>query len=285
MTQQPEPRTGWNGVWRERMRLHRACTGEDPAAFWDKPEAARRYWRASCEQEEARRRIERTVRELDARPGDRVLDVGAGPGALAVPLARAGCRVTAVEPARAMMAVLQENAERLGLRDVRCVERRWEEVDPRTDLRGPYRRVVCFAALAMEDLEAAIRKMERVCDGTVHLYWFAGTPSWDALPLELWPRLHGAPYHPMPRGDVLAGVLHDMGIRPEVSHFPFRNRSTFAGVDDALATLAPRYRARNARQRSILREALEAGLKTHGSGRVLEHTATCVHVWWDPQGP
>ena len=45
---------------------------------------------------------------LAGRPGARVADLGAGTGLLALPLARAGALVHAVEPARAMLASLQE---------------------------------------------------------------------------------------------------------------------------------------------------------------------------------
>jgi SAM-dependent methyltransferase len=267
------------------MDRYTACCGKDPVEFWDDPEAAWRYWRASWEDESQRRRVERTVLELGAGAGDRVLDVGAGPGVLAVPLAESGCRVTAVEPSPAMMAVLRENVDRLGLRDVRCLEKCWEEVEPTLDLPHPFRVVVCFASLCMSALESAVRKMERVCSGTLHLYWFDGTPTWDALPARLWPRLHASKYEPMPRGDVLLNVLHEMGIRPEVSRFPFRNLSFFSSPEEAVSYLAPRYLARTDAQEEVLREELAGELEHRGDAWVLPHTATCIHVWWKPPPP
>jgi ubiquinone/menaquinone biosynthesis C-methylase UbiE len=45
------------------------------------------------------------ARLVDLRPGDHVVDVGCGPGAAARRAARAGARVTGVEPAQVMLSV------------------------------------------------------------------------------------------------------------------------------------------------------------------------------------
>jgi 2-polyprenyl-3-methyl-5-hydroxy-6-metoxy-1,4-benzoquinol methylase len=66
------------------------------------------------------------------------LDVGAGFGALALPLARALRRVTALEPAAPMAAALRQAAARAGLQNVAVVERAWGE----TPL-PPHDLVVC----------------------------------------------------------------------------------------------------------------------------------------------
>ena len=50
-----------------------------------------------------------------APPGSRVVDLGAGIGHLAEPLARAGAKVFAVEPARAMLAVCAERVRGLAV--------------------------------------------------------------------------------------------------------------------------------------------------------------------------
>jgi SAM-dependent methyltransferase len=56
--------------------------------------------------------------ELAGGPGARVADLGAGTGHLAIPLARLGARVHAVEPARRMLEVLAADAEGVSVEPV-----------------------------------------------------------------------------------------------------------------------------------------------------------------------
>ncbi len=61
------------------------------------------------------RLISRFVAGLDLGPGDLVVDIGAGAGALTVPLARTGAEVWAVETDPAWVVCLADAAERAGV--------------------------------------------------------------------------------------------------------------------------------------------------------------------------
>jgi 23S rRNA (adenine-N6)-dimethyltransferase len=59
--------------------------------------------------------VERVIARLDLRADELVVDVGAGSGALAIPLARAGASVLAIERDRRLIAELQPRVERAGV--------------------------------------------------------------------------------------------------------------------------------------------------------------------------
>ena len=195
----------WNGIWREqRRRHHEANQNSTDASFWDAKDAARRFYQTA--QENSGERIEKTLRDLPLTGTSRVLDVGAGPGALALPIARQVDHVTAVEPSEGMRSVLEENigAERIDNIDV--VPKRWEDVSVADDLSPPYDIVFASYSLDVPDIRDAVRKLEEASSRYVYIYWFVGESSWDAMSRELWPLLHGSSYAPSPRCNVLYNV-------------------------------------------------------------------------------
>ena len=65
---------------------------------------------------------------IKIHPGAKVLDIGAGPGTLAVPLARRGCKVTAVEPSPTMVSALRDYQASEQVEEIRIIEKTWEDV-------------------------------------------------------------------------------------------------------------------------------------------------------------
>ena len=72
---------------------------------WESRESAQALWNM-CRQE--RSRIDKTILETDITEESHVLDIGAGPGTLAIPFAQKVAHVTAVEPAEGMCSVMRE---------------------------------------------------------------------------------------------------------------------------------------------------------------------------------
>lgn len=93
-------------------------------AYWDDQARWQKAWLEHCDYHgEILARLRRRI-----SPGWRVLDIGAGSGALALPLRSLGCEVTALEPSRGMRALLRRSMGPRRRCDLRIDGRSWEEV-------------------------------------------------------------------------------------------------------------------------------------------------------------
>jgi SAM-dependent methyltransferase len=268
----------WNQVWKDMMGK-RQGVAPDCADLWDEEKHARHYWETI--QQLGLKRIMNTLSTLHIHPDSRVLDIGAGPGTLAIPLSGKVCQVTAVEPSPGMMKVLQDNLCDRKITNTLCIQKRWEEVDVDSQLDPPFDAVLAAFSLDMPNIREAVQKMIQVCSGHVYLYWFAGVPSWTGYYQTLWPSLHGISYQPSPKFNVLVRVLWQMGINPRVEFIPTFFPIKYRSLDDAVEELCPEFNVRNDPQREILARFLHKILIPDGDSLVLPHFYMAVKAWWN----
>ena len=142
-------------------------------------------------------------------PGSVVLDVGAGGGRLALPLALDADRVIAVEPSPSMCRVLREAAEEFQVSNVEVVESGWLDADvPKVDV------VICVHVLyGIQDIEVFVRKLEEHADRVIVVVYQA-PPQSQIYPL--WEMVHGVQRLPLPSLSELLQVLKQLGINPDV---------------------------------------------------------------------
>jgi ubiquinone/menaquinone biosynthesis C-methylase UbiE len=143
------------------------------------------------------------------------LDVGAGCGALAIPLARRGLTVTALEPSAAMARELRRWVGAAGLRQVAVVEAAWGEMRI-----GPHDLVLCahVGNLLRADSDF-LREVSRVARRLVVLVrdLTAAQGGDKFFYRELYPILLGRPYASRGGLDDTVGALRSLGIRPDVT--------------------------------------------------------------------
>jgi len=108
----------WNCIWMLTLLASRQGSLENG---YDKEEAAERYDLSEI----ARQDGERRTAGLEIDPSWSVLDIGAGPGTLALPLSRRARQVTAVEPSLAMVKRLERHIAEEGISNIRILPKRW----------------------------------------------------------------------------------------------------------------------------------------------------------------
>ncbi|ACB39319.1 class I SAM-dependent methyltransferase [Pyrobaculum neutrophilum] len=161
----------WAEVWAAWRREVRT-----PPDFWDR--AAPRFYRSAKRRRvEVERFLDWLLGELGLGGGSSVLEVGAGAGAYAVPLAKRVSRVVAVEPSREMARYLRKYAEEEGVK-VDVVEKRWEEVS--LEEVGRHDLALAAHSLLVEDLRGAVEKLEEAAR-CVCVVLHVGVPGWAQL--------------------------------------------------------------------------------------------------------
>lgn len=215
----------WLRLVEERRVFIEARRGQPRGGdFWD--QRAERFAHRS---EVFDASTDRLAQMLVQALGDRgtLLDVGAGAGRYAIPLARVARRVTAVEPSRGMRSYLEAAVSRAGLTNVAVVPSTWEEakVDPHDVVLAS--NVVYPIAEIVPFLEKLDRHSRRGCYIAVRVDEMAAelAPLWK----ELW---GDAP--PREPGFLdLYNLLFSMGIRPH-AQLTGRPRA-FPTLEDAVA--------------------------------------------------
>lgn len=153
-----------------------------------------------------------------ARPGDTWLDIGAGAGRYALPLALCVRAVIALDPSPGMLAALREQAVEHGIANVRAVEGRWP-VDPASG--SPPTADAALIANVGYDVEAIgsfLDAMEAAAGRLCVAILADGQPSRPAH--AFWPPVHGEARAELPALDAFLDLLRARGRHPREVRVP-----------------------------------------------------------------
>ncbi|TDQ69450.1 ubiquinone/menaquinone biosynthesis C-methylase UbiE [Methanimicrococcus blatticola] len=225
-------------------------------------------------------RVKDQLNCLPFPPGSTVLDIGAGPGTLAVPLAAAGCNVTVVEPAPPMHAALAEYKKVKGVdADISIIPKVWEDVSP--DEIGQFDYVVSSFAMSVPDLKDALLKMNDVARKEVHIFWFLTDPPWGRISEALWTKLHGEDYYGRPLADLVWNALYQTGIYASLEVLPLKDSHYYESFEEALDEYVDRLAATEDWQIRLVEDYLKEQMtEVSGKGLVLPEDGLYAHIWW-----
>ena len=223
--------------------------------------------------------VNRLLEEIE--PHHTVIDVGAGGGRLALPLATRCQHVVAVEPSSSMGDVLRQQASDSSIRNVTLVEARWEDGEVEAaDI------VLCVHVLyVVREIESFVRKLETHAKERVLVVLFQAAPQSQTYPL--WERIHGEKRIPLPSLPEFQEVLAQLSVDAKVEMLPTQPPRGFDDHQQALEQLARRlYLAEGSQQMAELErllpdvlEDVDGTLIIRGSNRLQP-----ALVSWRPSG-
>lgn len=159
------------------------------------------------------RRTDETALDLlrgMVEPGDTWLDIGAGGGRYALPLALACKEVIAVDTSTAMLGVLRESMAEYGVSNIRIIQGQWPLAEP----PAADCSLIAHIGYDIEDLGPFLDAMEASTIRRCVAVLLSRAPSAAAEPA--WPLIHGEQRIPLPGLPEFLAVLSARGRLFEV---------------------------------------------------------------------
>jgi SAM-dependent methyltransferase len=171
------------------------------------------------------------------RECESVLDIGAGCGALSIPIAKKVKRVTAVEPSKWMLRLLKQRVKEAGLRNISAFNAGWKGNRFQGNLHRkliPHDLVIC--ANLPHQIVCSKRFLRYIADMTRnYIVYLQGAGGWNRFYYrELYPLLLNRKYNIESDYIKTYMFLHEQGILANVKIFDFYLDQPFNDFEDAL---------------------------------------------------
>ena len=262
--------------WARRVRANR----EQVERVREDPERADHYAPiATVFRADPRREDEPALAVLRSlvRPGERWLDIGAGGGRYALPLALLAGEVIALEPSDGMLGVLRDGMAEHGIANVTVRQARWpiaDSVEADVALIAHVGYDVEAIGPFLDAMEVSVR---RLCVAV--LLW--RRPTWAAD--ELWPTVHGQARATLPALPEFLALQLARGRPFElrlVEHVP----TSYESIEQALTFARMQTWVRPGGEKDRVLQALVAERVTERDGRYAFswEPATLGIVTWSP---
>jgi SAM-dependent methyltransferase len=173
--------------------------------------------------------IELFLTLLPLEPSMSVLDVGSGPGTLAIPIARKVQSVTAIDFSQGMLDALIDQASEEKISNIKTIHCAWED-DWQARGIHPHDIAIASRAMGVQDLEAALKKIDAHALRYVFLSDRIGETPFDIAAFDA----VGRPFAAGPDYIYTVNMLYKMGIHPNITVLTLDREITFNSMEEVI---------------------------------------------------
>ena len=215
------------------------------------------------------------LERMQLLPEDTVLDVGAGAGRLAIPIAKRVKHVTAVEPSKKMYDFLISTAKKESIHNLTAINRSCEDLLLDEDIK-PHDIVFASFSLFMADIADVLQQMSELANKSIYLFFSAS--QWMSDDLQ---KIVNNSESPIKSSDYIYvyNILHDLGILANVEIWDSESTYSYESLDDAVSKFGESYDV-SADKKAELKVHLSKHLIEENGKFVLKHDRKVAMVWW-----
>lgn len=227
--------------------------------------------------------VDRFLAHLPLSPSLTVLDIGSGPGTLALPVAARAKAVTAVDFSRGMLDILEEQARSSRLDNITTVHGSWEDDWAALGIE-PHDIAIASRSLGVSDLGAALRKLNRYATRAVFITDRIGATPFEAGAFAA----IGRRFLPGPDYIYTVNTLYTLGIHPNLAILQLEQEVEYASMEEALNSYSWMFQAITPVESTALREYLASRVIAAAGERLTilrETPPRWALIWWAKSAP
>ncbi len=210
-----------------------------------------------------------------------LLDVGSGPGTLAIPLAPKVKKITCLDYSENMLAILKQKTRKGKINNIVCCNGSWEDDWPSLGIT-PHDVAIASRSLAVDNLQQALEKLcmfakkkvavtDRVKHGPRDPYAFKAV----GRELEIGP-------------DYIytLNLLYQMGIQASCTFIKLQEKQEYPDLEEAVQSYSWMFHNLNEKEKKKLKNYVQS-ITTRADNDMLqlnrEHLPTWAFISWHPQ--
>ena len=218
---------------------------------------------------------------LPLEAGMTVLDIGCGPGTLALPIAHKVKSVTAIDFSRTMLDTLVELAETENVDNIRTVHCAWED-DWQAEGIVPHDIAIASRAMGVKDLGAALKKINSYALRAVYLSDRIGvTPFEPGAFASL-----GRSFSPGPDYIYTLNILYSLGIHANVTVLKLEQDVTYSSMEEAINSYSWMFHDITPAELNSLEKYISSQIISNDSKGLTVRRATPPQwalIWWQKE--
>lgn len=261
----------WKQLW-QNARQQKGWASKGPAE-WDKkaPSFADRNRTSPF--------IDLLMTHLPIAPEMTVLDVGSGPGTLALPIAKKSRLVTALDFSEKMLELLAIDAKANNITNVTSIKCAWED-DWKDRGVVPHDIAIASRSLNVEDLPAAIAKLDLFAKRYVFI-------ADRITPTPFAPEAFAAVGRPFDSGPdyiYTLNILYSMGIYANVTILQPESNSSYQDLDQAFLTYSWMIKDLIPEEETLLKRFLAENALPNPDGTISiprQSPLRWALIWWE----
>ena len=260
----------WDILWRN-ARKQKSWSSKGPEE-WDKKAPSFSYRNQSTPFASL------VLARLPLKQDTTVLDVGSGPGTLALPIAEKVRSVTAIDYSSVMLATLREKAALTAIDNIHTLQASWEDDWEHLGV-GQHDIAIASRSLAVADLRDALCKLDRHATSSVFIVDRISPTPFDPEAFKAVDR----PFNAGPDYIYTLNILYSLGIHPHVDILSLEKDSRFNDLEEAFRSYSWMFKDLSDREEILLRGYLANKSRSCGNGQIsIERTQApqWACIWW-----